>query len=221
MMTPMKFWQTAASWGSFMTNNDPGACMYGFDVDGLPQNESHRQECLEYIEDLKKNLKASSPEKQNELMTELSSMTEYLQVANTLEQDPELNDFERAYVEAMLFSSIDEYEEPFDSNYTFRHLSPEALSVVKSDCEKFVEMAGDMISTDRLAQAGHDFWLTRNGHGAGFWDGKWEEPAASKLTELSKQFGENDLYANDEGKIDFSCGAFADSLKTISNSPSI
>ncbi len=49
--------------------------------------------------------------------------------------------------------------------------------------------------------AGHDFWLTRNGHGAGFWDGDWPEPAATRLTASSKKYGEFNLYLGDDGKI--------------------
>ena len=49
--------------------------------------------------------------------------------------------------------------------------------------------------------AGHDFWLTRNGHGCGFWDGDWTEPAATKLTESAENFGDYDLYIGDDGKI--------------------
>lgn len=57
------------------------------------------------------------------------------------------------------------------------------------------------ISAREAAMAGHDFWLTRNGHGAGFWDGDWPEPHASILTEASKTFGETDLYIGDDGKV--------------------
>jgi hypothetical protein len=49
--------------------------------------------------------------------------------------------------------------------------------------------------------AGHAFWLTRNGHGAGFWDGDWPEPHASALDEASKAFGSFDLYVGDDGMI--------------------
>ncbi len=49
--------------------------------------------------------------------------------------------------------------------------------------------------------AGLDFWLTRCGHGAGFWDGDWKEPHAAALDALSKQFGNVDLYVGDDGKI--------------------
>jgi hypothetical protein len=51
----------------------------------------------------------------------------------------------------------------------------------------------------RESDAGHDFALTRNGHGAGFWDGDWPEPAATELTKLSKEYGEVDLYVGDDG----------------------
>lgn len=48
--------------------------------------------------------------------------------------------------------------------------------------------------------AGHDFWLTRVGHGAGFWDGDWPIHGDA-LTEICKKFGEVDLYVGDDGKI--------------------
>ena len=54
------------------------------------------------------------------------------------------------------------------------------------------------IPPERLVQAGHDFWLTRNHHGCGFWDGEWEEPQATELTEASKKFGEFGLYVHND-----------------------
>lgn len=49
--------------------------------------------------------------------------------------------------------------------------------------------------------AGHDFWLTRVGHGAGFWDGDWPEPAATLLDTASKRAGTRELYANESGEV--------------------
>jgi hypothetical protein len=49
--------------------------------------------------------------------------------------------------------------------------------------------------------AGHDFWLTRNGHGAGFWDGDWPEPLATVLTDAAHAFGELSPYVGDDGLI--------------------
>ncbi|KKL49145.1 hypothetical protein LCGC14_2318420, partial [marine sediment metagenome] len=72
------------------------------------------------------------------------------------------------------------------------------------DCDRFRELAGDLLdeSSDPTAGA-HDFWLTRNGHGAGFWDGDWPEPAAICLTKASKQFGAVDILVGDNGTLYF------------------
>ena len=48
--------------------------------------------------------------------------------------------------------------------------------------------------------AGHDFWLTRNGHGAGFWDRGLGE-AGKKLTDAAHAFGECNLYLGDDDVI--------------------
>ena len=45
---------------------------------------------------------------------------------------------------------------------------------------------------DRYHDAGGDFHLTRNGHGAGFWDGGWPEHG-DELTELAKPYGTAEL----------------------------
>ena len=62
------------------------------------------------------------------------------------------------------------------------------------DCDIFQLKAGELLEDWPLDQAGHDFWLTRNGHGAGFWDGDWKDSAGASLTEIAKSFGECNLY---------------------------
>ena len=49
-------------------------------------------------------------------------------------------------------------------------------------------------------QLGHDLWLTRNRHGAGFWDRGLGE-IGDKLTELAQSYGGVTLYIGDDGKI--------------------
>jgi hypothetical protein len=46
----------------------------------------------------------------------------------------------------------------------------------------------------------HDFWLTRNRHGCGFWDGSYKD-LGDRLTNAAQAFGECDLYVGDDGKI--------------------
>lgn len=112
--------------------------------------------------------------------------------------------FTMAYMEAALWSSSDNSNEQggdsLDKNYDFSDIADETKQQMASDCASFQEKAWDDISENEKG-AGHDFWLTRNGHGAGFWDGDWPEPQATQLTELSKKFGEFDLYVGDDGKI--------------------
>ena len=52
-----------------------------------------------------------------------------------------------------------------------------------------------------MAHAGHDFALTRNRHGVGFWDGDWPV-YGDLLTKLAHSFGEIELYVSDEGEIE-------------------
>ena len=49
-LRPSQVAAVAASWGSYMSNGDPGVCMYSFGQDGLLNGEEHRKRCLEYID---------------------------------------------------------------------------------------------------------------------------------------------------------------------------
>jgi len=51
-------------------------------------------------------------------------------------------------------------------------------------------------------QVAHDFHLTRNGHGAGFWD-RGAGDVGERLTEAAKTFGEAELHADldDDGNV--------------------
>ena len=50
-----------------------------------------------------------------------------------------------------------------------------------------------------LEQHGHDFALTRNGHGAGYWD-RGLGKVGDKLSKAADSYGDCDLYAHD-GKV--------------------
>jgi len=115
-----------------------------------------------------------------------------------------LDDFTLAYIECALWSSNDESTPeggvPLDSNYGIHDLHPDALAAITDDCRKFQKEHAADISGD-LSAAGHDFWLTRNGHGAGFWDGDWPKDAGDRLTAASEKLGEVYLYVGDDGKL--------------------
>lgn len=110
----------------------------------------------------------------------------------------DLDDFTRAYIRCALWSSNDEDDTPLDSTYKVSDLHADALRRMVEDCRKFQAEHGKLFCGHER-RAGHDFWLTRNGHGAGFWDGDWPEPAATELTEAAKRYGECALYVTETG----------------------
>lgn len=112
--------------------------------------------------------------------------------------------FENDYIECLFWSTNDNSNEqggePLENNYTADDLSSEASQQIHNDCKKFRELAGDLIEND--PHPGHDFWLTRNGHSAGFWDGDYfPKERAEKLTDIAKSFGQIDPYIGDDGLI--------------------
>jgi len=114
-------------------------------------------------------------------------------------------EFLNAYIAAALWSTNDESTEeggyPLDENYDETDLAEETRQSMKEDCEKFFHAHYDDIE-ENVSQAGHDFWLTRNGHGAGFWchEEYWTDEVGKRLTKACEKWGEVYLYVGD-GKI--------------------
>jgi hypothetical protein len=115
-----------------------------------------------------------------------------------------------AYVRCALWSSShypDETSEPVPFDDVDADFAPEALDQMNRDLSDFMEEAHEILedyedegigmSDDSIA---HDFWLTRNGHGAGFWDRGLGE-AGDRLTQAAKAWGSCDLYVGDDGQI--------------------
>lgn len=96
-------------------------------------------------------------------------------------------------------------------SFGFSDLAPETLARIIADCEAFKARhvhtlaaaygAGcDDGSEYTPERAGHDFWLTRNGHGAGFWDRGLGE-LGDTLDAASGVVGEVNAYLGDDGKV--------------------
>lgn len=109
------------------------------------------------------------------------------------------------YLETALWSSTGDDDEPLDADFGAEDIAPESVASAREELAGFLAYVAECHpeSLDELAsdpaRAGHDFWLTRNGHGAGFWDGDWEHGTA--LTKASKTFGSSDAYVGDDGSI--------------------
>lgn len=124
------------------------------------------------------------------------------------------DDFFAAYVECALWSSTDDSrpdgDESLGTHYGPEHITKKSLAFMRKDCEAFYRLYSKCWAHSptfpkvghkpyTCSDAGHDFWLTRNGHGAGFWDcdniGSFAGyDSAELLTEAAKACGEVNLH---------------------------
>jgi hypothetical protein len=97
------------------------------------------------------------------------------------------------------------------SDFTKEDIEVNSLIKAYTDIKKFIEIAGeetiesaifdDDVDAERI---GHDIWLTRNKHGAGFFDGHYSYDNEQKLMLASDKIKEVDVYINDNYKLSFS-----------------
>lgn len=106
-----------------------------------------------------------------------------------------------AYIEAIFFTDTGDTDQPESS----ASLSDYDKAKAYLDCRNFywavTETLGVHPGHIDWSQAGHDLWLTRNGHGTGFWDrddnvyGETPikgEPLKTIFTALAKAMGQHD-----------------------------
>lgn len=124
------------------------------------------------------------------------------------------NPFLKGYITALLWSETDNSTpsggEPLDKNYDSSDIDVQSLEKIKRDCDDFVknnESNIELAYGTNIEHAGHDFILSRNGHGTGFFDhdNPDNDPAIEKaLNELqatARKMGECNAYVGDDGKI--------------------
>jgi hypothetical protein len=121
-----------------------------------------------------------------------------------------LDQFLQSYMVCALWSSTGDDGEPLDDAYGPDDIAPACRASMRETCADFIAAnAADLAEyCERMRseqwsgaeRAGHDFWLTRNGHGAGFWD-RGLGKLGDRLSAAAKVYGSVDLYAGDDGFI--------------------
>jgi hypothetical protein len=115
-----------------------------------------------------------------------------------------LDDFTTAYIECALWSSTEcdedgDLGDSLDTNYGPEDITLPTLREMVRDCKAFQKYhAADLANLDE-SQAGHDFWLTRNGHGTGFWD-RGLGAIGERLSDAARVYGSVDLMVH-RGKV--------------------
>jgi hypothetical protein len=115
-----------------------------------------------------------------------------------------MNNILLAYVESALWSSTDDDDDPMGVACTFQDIAPNTLAAMQEDLDSFLSANSDDVSLFVEATGlsweyvAHDFWLTRNRHGAGFWS-RGAGDVGRRLTDAAHKYGESFLYAGDDG----------------------
>jgi hypothetical protein len=110
------------------------------------------------------------------------------------------------YQEAIEFTESNMDGMPAEGEFDY---APETIEKIKVDLIAFMSSIG-MQDLQRIANyAGetfkqmfaYDFWLTRNGHGSGFWDSVCWGEFQDLLTSKAKESKESDAYIGDDGLV--------------------
>jgi hypothetical protein len=108
-----------------------------------------------------------------------------------------------AYLECAVWSSLTIDGIPLDRAEGYEMACTD-IEQARKDLNRFCLEAADILNAlmygehDEYAydatMVGYDLWLTRNGHGAGFWDvGRYPKPYGDKLDAIAQRMGEYDL----------------------------
>ena len=130
----------------------------------------------------------------------------------------EMNPTLIALAETVLFSDQDHYGVPLDANYFIKDFEEESLKKLYSEYQQFLSIVEEKI-TEKIGdrwdciddfydlhqpapnQTEYDYILTRNRHGAGFWDGDWSSEVSQILTDAAHSQTEFTAVIDDDGKI--------------------
>lgn len=135
-----------------------------------------------------------------------------------------LDTFTQGYIEAMFWTEEDNLREQAEEEGThlegwgdvdFADLAPESLAQIVAECEAFqaanaFKLQAGYARGYAQEQAGHDFWLTRNRHGAGYWGREELEPkpeeahlghVGEQLSDSARACGERTAYLGTDGLV--------------------
>lgn len=120
-----------------------------------------------------------------------------------------MDDFTRGYIDCALWLA-DEEPGPGEWSqhppYSVANIDVDSLGQIVNECTDFQRsqtknLLDAVVHHDYdSAMAGHDFFLTRNGHGAGYWD-RGLGDIGEELTKAAHGYGEQELYRGDGGKL--------------------
>lgn len=130
-----------------------------------------------------------------------------------LDNDTTLRQFIEGYIECGLWLTPHEAENSDENGYLQEdfdgsELSEASRTTLETVCKDFYTMNLGALTQaymeyDRAwACLGHDFFLSRNGNGTGFWD-RGMNTLGCQLHDATKPYGESYFYVGDNGSLEY------------------
>jgi hypothetical protein len=108
-----------------------------------------------------------------------------------------------AYIEAMILTSSNIEDDLYTPGGGSEAIEPNTLKELQKEFILFANEAYSLTSkedrTPDIDEFGHNFWLTRAGHGAGFWDGDYIN--GEEITKIVDTYNTIEPYVGDDGYI--------------------
>lgn len=120
--------------------------------------------------------------------------------------DKDSKAFLKGYLECALWASTNDDGEYLDEDYEDSDIAWSTAEEMVIDCDDFCEVAADIFDRVGAGQYqdfekhGYDFWLTRNGHGTGYWDRGYGDDGDA-LSKMAENEGAYHLYVGDDNLV--------------------
>lgn len=108
----------------------------------------------------------------------------------------ELDTMVTSFIDTMVWADCNDGDD--DVDVCIDDVSDTAVTSITADCQRFIDAVVGLLPqyTEGFVQLGHDFYLTRCGHGVGFWDRDLGD-LGEQLTTIAESFGVVDVYTVD------------------------
>lgn len=141
---------------------------------------------------------------------------DYLSDHESKDED-EIEDEEETELDKLI-KATNVFKQKGFEGFSKEDIEPDSLIKAYTDIKKFLQLAGEeaveeAVKEHGFAQLGHDIWLTRNHHGAGFFDRSYDYDNEKKLIDAAHALKEVDLFINDDMKLSFSNENLDESIK--------
>ena len=103
------------------------------------------------------------------------------------------------YAETLLWSELDDDGSPLLDRFGIEDLPSDVHTQICNDCAAFFDENWQRLEDVMPDSAGHNFVLSRNGHGSGFFDTPYSH--ADELQASAKSYGAFGLYVGDDGQL--------------------